>query len=394
MDITQVEYKRKQYALKHTLSYLNDLKNLSVELNTTKASDAFKNIDENQDNIKKALTRLFNPDLQIPPEIVRDFAIVLYEYYDKRSRWQEWLELGHLALEACQQLLDTYSMGEAYPNICNNLGRTYRMLSNYEKAIELYKEALDKSLKSELKSDALVNMADIYRLTQKYDKALQYAERAIETAGADKNRKAKGLEYQGLTYRSLKKYDQAIDYLQAALYLRKEAGNFPRLAVVMEFLSTTLGERGDVDSLKQAEVHLQSAIEIATKINDKNLIARCNYSLALVYIKKEKYEKAINIFLEICNYMRDITFRRAEVCFKIEMAYCYIQCNRLKEATVHAQTIYKYRNYLTPDDRVNKSSKITVVFMKTAEYHQQIDNLSEADIFLQFANEFNYYHKL
>lgn len=385
MHQSQLSSKRKLYALRHTVSYLNDLKKWSLEFNTIKASDAFKNIDDNQENIKKALSRIINSDSEIPPEVVRDYAVTICEYYDKRNLWQEWLELGSIGLAACRQLADDYSMGEAYAIICNSLGLSYRMLSNYEKAVEFYQEALDFSQKNELTSSALVNMADIYRLKKKYQEALDYAELAIQLGDADKNCKAKGFEYKGLTYRSLKEYDKAVDYLKAAVDLRRETGNLPRLAVVLEFLSSALTEWGGQDNLQLAEVYIINAIQIAKELKDNNLIGASSYSLGITYLKLEKYDKAIDIFLEVCNYRRDVVFPRGEACLKIEMAYCYLQCGCLKEAIVYAQAVYKYRDYMTQDDRVKKSHQIILVFGKVGEYLKGVGCLSEGEAFLELA---------
>jgi tetratricopeptide (TPR) repeat protein len=313
--------------LNHARFYLSKAQQWSAKFTTTEAPDNLRAMDAKIGNIETALQRTADPDQLDQPELARDLAVTLYDYYDKRCRWDDWVRLGPLGLEACQRLGDTYSLGEAYPAICSGLGIVQRMLGNLEEAMALYEQALEKATRDGLRSDALTNMADIHRLRGEPEQALLCAQQAVKLGqqACDKDREAKGLEYMGLTYTSLKEYDKAIECHERALHLREETGNLPRIALALNFLSADFTQRGGNDDLKRALEGLQRAYEIEAQLENRQRIADYYNATGKLYSRLGEYEKAIEYLQMASGVHSEIAFLRGVAGIHIELAYAYLR---------------------------------------------------------------------
>jgi tetratricopeptide (TPR) repeat protein len=375
--------------LNHARLYLSKAQQWSAKFTTAEAPDNLRAMDAKIGNIETALQRTADPDQLNQPELARDLAVTLYDYYDKRCRWDDWVRLGPLGLEASQRLGDTYSLGEAYPAICNGLGIVHRMLNNLKEAMKLYEQALRRAARDELKSDALTNMADIHRLRGESEQALQCAQQAVELGqqAGDKDREAKGLEYMGLMYTSLKEYDKAIECHERALRLREETGNLPRVALALDFLSAALTERGSNDDLKRALVGYQRAYEIETQLENQQGLARCYVAIGKIYSRLGEYKKAIEYFQMASGFQSEIAFLRGVAVTHIELAYAYLRSGGLEQGVFHTEEASKYRQHLLAPDRVLRAPEFCQALLGTAEYFEQRD-VEQAEDFAQIAIEF------
>jgi len=194
---------KQKAAIGLTRRWLEKLQERNPELKTKNAAKILEwldNPDEFNLNLETVIDCIKNATNTIPPEIIRDFALAIHDYYNKRSKWSEFVELGILGLEACRKIGDSDSMGIAYPALCNNLGLACRMSGKKEEAMSYYQDALKRATRNEERSDALTHMCDIYRLWGKTEKALECGRQAVELAKqiVDSDREAKGLEFTGL----------------------------------------------------------------------------------------------------------------------------------------------------------------------------------------------------
>ena len=287
---------KKRAHLRHARVYLEQLKKWSFEIGTLKCPESLLEIERAKNNISSAFSRTLDPDQLDSSEMTRDFALLLFDYYDKRNGWDQWEYFGSHGLRACKRLDDAYSMGEVYPAICNCFGIVRRMQGKNDEATLFYEQALEKATRDELKSDALTNMADIYRLQGRTEQALQCAQRAIELGqhAGDSSREAKGLEYLGLTYTSLREYDRAIGSYKKALQLHEEVENLPRVALSLASLSNALIERGKKEDLNQVIAYFRRAYQINVQIGNWQGVASNWGGFALIYTKLGEYQKAID----------------------------------------------------------------------------------------------------
>ncbi len=100
---SRAKHIRQQAAIKHTQLYLSKVKVWSADFTTARAPKVLAEMDRQGDNINKALARLTQPQWPMPLETIRDAALTYYGYYEKRSRWREWIALGQAGLVACEQ---------------------------------------------------------------------------------------------------------------------------------------------------------------------------------------------------------------------------------------------------------------------------------------------------
>lgn len=377
--------------IEHTLDYLELAKEWLLELNTKqkKPSQIFSEMDEEQRNIKIALARLPYLYKQIPEE-VRDFSVLVYDYYATRSRWDEWIEFGEIGLKACNELNNKYSLGQVYSQLCNCLGIAHRMMNKFDEAMTYYQEALEKAERNEEKSDALTNMADIYRLRIPPDieKALKSSKDAIKLAEAigDKNRQAKAWEYRGLAYVGLsrKGYNDGINCYEQALALRKETENLPAIAKVLSNLSFVLAHRDNEEDIYKAVECYNQAYQIETELKNNQALGRLNGDIALAYNKLGQYEIAIKLLRKAEESNRKAKYNRARTLNQAQLLHSYLGLNNLEEALNCADYICDNQDKLTAFDCANLLD-FSGMFVTLAKHQQERGNIEKAKGYCQFA---------
>src|SRR6266436_831287 len=374
------EMQKKQAYLKHAKGFLDQLKKWSSEIGTLKCPESLNKIERETNNISSAFSRTLDPDQLDLPEMTRDFALALFDYYDKRSGWDQWESFGSRGLSACKKLGDAYSMGEAYPAICNCFGIVRRMQGKNDEAMLFYSQALEKAARDELRSDALTNMADIYRLQGQAEQALQYAQQAIELGqrSGDSSREAKGLEYLGLTYTSLGEYDRAIALYEHALRLREEAGNLPRVALTLTLLSYALTHRGRKEDLNQAIKYYRLSYEIDVQIKNWQAVARYWGDVAVTYNRLGEYQKAIDNSEQALDRNERIGFRRGVALNHVRLAESYLRLSNFDKALFHAEQACKNLQHLAPFDRKLVLVSFSNVLLDLGKYMQSLGKLTEA----------------
>jgi tetratricopeptide (TPR) repeat protein len=384
-----------QKELNHARLYLARAQQWNVKFTTEEAPENLRKMDSRIGSIEIALQRTADPKQLNQPELARDLAITLSDYYDKRGRWDDWIKLGSLGLEACLKLGDTYSLGEAYPLICNGIGITYRMLGKLNESMSFYEKALERATADAIKSDTFTNMADIHRLFGETEKGILCAQQAVVMGqrSGDKNREAKGLEYMGLTYTALKRYDEAIECHRQALLLREETKNLPRIALVLDFLSAALAYRGAREDLEKALNGYQRALMIEKQLNDSQRIAGCYGALGVIYCKLFEYGKAIENLEMALNLSTEIRFFRGVTVYCIWLAYAYLGSNNLKLALFHISEFCKDYQHLMYPERVALAPIICQILFKLVEHFEIQENLEQirkiAEIAIKFALEAN-----
>jgi tetratricopeptide (TPR) repeat protein len=380
---------QKRAALRQTQLFLEKVKRWSTEFATPKTPEIFKQMDEEKGNLKKALARL--PDFydQIPEQI-RDFSLLIYDYYSTRSRWDEWIEFGELGLKACEKLGDQYSLGQVYSQLCNYLGIAHRMMNKFDEAMEYYKKAFNKAERNEEKSDALTSMADIYRLKfpPETEKALQSSEEAIKLAQeiGDKNREAKSWEYKGLAYVGLGRegYDDGINCYKKALALRKETENLPGVAKMLSTFIFALVNRGSNEDINQAIEYYEKAYEIEKSLDNQQSLGRLDGDIAVAYNKLGKYKEAIEFSRNAATSNENAKYWRAYTLNQARLLHSYFGLKNVEEALKCADYVCENQKKLTAFDLANLPD-LSGMFVELAKYQQERVNIEKAKEYCQFA---------
>jgi len=323
------------------------------------------------------------------------------ELLQTRSQWEEWIEFGQLGMEACKRINDPYSMDEVYPTLCNNLGIANRMLGNFEEAMSFYQDALEKAKYEKEKSDALTNMCDIYRLWGQTEQALKYGDQAKKLA-PDKSRKAKALEFMGLTYVSDQNYDAGIGCYRQSLKLRRETGNQQKEVLNFSYLAFALSHRNqNKEDLYEALYCYEQAKEIEENLDNKQSLGRLKGDIAVAYNKLaryegenkvERYEEAKNLSLESYSYndsdgVHGIGYKRGATLNQARLIDSYLGLNELEKALESARYVCKNRESLNHFDRINLHD-LSAMLIQISQYLKKRGKMREATELCEVAIEF------
>lgn len=196
-----------------------------------------------------------------------------------------------------------YMAGQSYA--LSELGRSYRYISNYSKAIQLHQKALkiaEKSNNLEFKISSLNYLGVVYRRTSSVRTAMDFNQQALELAEAVKN-PSEGIKRSinvslnsiGNIYILLKQYDLAISYFERSMKLEAELNNMLGLAVNHQNIGRCQEE---MEMLDKALENYTTSLAYNEQIDNNMGRVICKNSIAKVYIKKEQYEEALKLIEE------------------------------------------------------------------------------------------------
>ncbi|MBW4673200.1 MAG: CHAT domain-containing protein [Desmonostoc geniculatum HA4340-LM1] len=195
--------------------------------------------------------------------------------YDSLGEKQEALKYYNQALP----IFRAVSKREGEATTLNNIGAVYSDLGEKQQALKYYNQALlvrravtDKGGEA----NTLNNIGAVYSDLGEKQQALKYYNQAlpIRRAVGDKRGEANTLHNIGGVYSSLGEKQEALKYFNQALPIRRAVGDRGGEANTLFYMAFLERDRGN---LKQAQTHIQAAIEIIedlrTKIADKELRA-------------------------------------------------------------------------------------------------------------------------
>ncbi len=193
-----------------------------------------------------------------------------------------------------------YAAGQAYA--LNELGRTYRNTSQYEKAIALHKEALQIAEKSdhlELKVYSLNNLGVVYRRMYSIQMAMDYNQRALELAQTvdkppESLKRGINLSFNciGNLYLILEQYGPAIVYFEKSLKLEAELDNTRGVAVNYHNIGRCFEEQGQLDLALE---NYRTSLAYDEQIDNDLGRVICKTSIAQVYLKQNLTDEALSL---------------------------------------------------------------------------------------------------
>jgi len=193
-----------------------------------------------------------------------------------------------------------YAAGQSYA--LNELGRAYRNISQYDKAIALHKEALaiaEKADNLDFRVYSLNNLGVAYRRISSIRTAMDYNQRALELAQTveDPSKSLKrsiNVSYNciGHLYLMLEQYDQAIVYFEKSLKLEAELDNKLGLAVNHQNIGRCLEEQGKLDLALE---NYRTSLAYNEQIDSDRGRVICKTSISQVYLKQNQTDDALNL---------------------------------------------------------------------------------------------------
>ncbi|TLF46316.1 tetratricopeptide repeat protein [Maribacter aurantiacus] len=195
---------------------------------------------------------------------------------------------------------NNYPEAELYA--INQIGRVYRDISNYPKALALFQEALKLSIQAENIEFRIysLNMISVaYRRTEAIKSALDYSQEALELAETIKPEdRSIGLKRSinvslnsiGNIYQLLEQYELAIQKFKESMQLEKELGNKLGLAINHQNVGECYEAQG---KLEPALENFQKSLSYNEEINSEKGKIICNYSIAHVYVHMDRMDEAL-----------------------------------------------------------------------------------------------------
>lgn len=217
-----------------------------------------------------------------------------------------------------QYLVDLYKEkkyleGESY--VLNAMGEYCRNTSQYDKAILFHQKALVKAEAAENKQlhvRSLNMLGVVYRRIEDIRKALDYHQEALVLAESIEERTvvvkksiAVSLNSMGNIYLVLEQYDLAAQRFKKSMEIEESVGNKLGLAINYHNIGYTKEATGDLEG---ALIDYRKSLQYNDEIDSDLGRVICNSTIGRVYIKQEKYQKAVKILettLEMGKELRD-----------------------------------------------------------------------------------------
>ncbi|MBR9845017.1 MAG: sensor histidine kinase [Algicola sp.] len=194
----------------------------------------------------------------------------------KRGNYSVGLENSLSAI----QTFETRNLLDELSSAYNNLAEAYYNTHQVDKALEFNMKALN--VREQLKDSAGIkastkNIAGLYSDRKEHRKAIEYYEKVLDLLNPEEDQAIRGevLPRIGSEYLQFKDYDKAAEYLVEGLKFNRRTNND-------DGILRTLNAVGELNmqqnKLKLAEIQLNEAYNIATKIDNKPELLK-NYRL-------------------------------------------------------------------------------------------------------------------
>ncbi|MEO1010708.1 MAG: tetratricopeptide repeat protein, partial [Bacteroidota bacterium] len=272
-----------------------------------------------------------------------------------------------------------FKEGQVYA--LNQLGRRYRNLSQYTKAIPLHQKALDIADRAnhlEFKVSSLNMLGVVYRRTSSIRTAMDYNQRALQLAETVKD-PSKGLKRNinislngiGSLYKMLKQYNLAIQHFERSLKLEAELGNTLGLALNSQNIGECLEELGQ---LNKALEHYRMSLSYNKEIDNDMGRVICNSGIAQIHIKQQRPKEAIELLrptLVIAERLGDgFLISPAQ----IRLGWGLFMAKQYKEAEEHmTRGLEVAQKYNLRIESAQASHLLSGLFQKTGDYRKALE---------------------
>jgi tetratricopeptide (TPR) repeat protein len=218
-------------------------------------------------------------------------------------------ESGHILEEQNQleKARDFFNMGleiskmADYPKgtgeCLRGIGRIHWRNSEYKKAILSFKKCLKISKKAndlKLLASAQIDLGNVYDEINKTEEAIECYNTSLNIMKNTKNISETARAYGNFSilYRRIQDFDKAIEYGSEFIRLGKSLHNLKLIGYGYAGVSYCYAQINDIPN---AEDHAKKAENIASKIDNENIMYQVNKTNALISKKNKKWNEAIRL---------------------------------------------------------------------------------------------------
>ncbi len=261
-----------------------------------------------------------------------DCLVRLGRVYRQMGRYGKALEL----LEEAHELSTELKLGGLAATSLTVAGKVYRDLGHYEKALEHHRRALSirKSINNDRIGEDLLSIGTINRFLGQYPKAIKHLERALEVFRRYNVRRfeAAALSEIGAVYRMMGQSEKALTYHEQALAISREMKNRVQEQYDLLYIGIAHFPLGQASKALQ---YFEQSLAIAREIQDPKgeAVSLLNMSDALSRMKQlDKAREAATRCREIFSELGEVEFIwRSELC----LGRIINRQGRHEEALVH-----------------------------------------------------------
>jgi len=189
---------------------------------------------------------------------------------------------------------------KALASALNNMGISYDMQGNYEKALDFYIQSL--KIKEELDDKesiarSLNNIGVVLSSLGKNREALPYYTQALDIKEELGDRPGMASQYIniGNIYKENNDLPRAMEFYRKALDIYRETGNQSGIASVLFNIGSV---EARADNLRAARSYLRRSLELRRQMGEKESLARTLIELGGVYRRLRGYDQAVRILEE------------------------------------------------------------------------------------------------
>ncbi|MFN6534948.1 MAG: tetratricopeptide repeat protein [Nostoc sp. EkiNYC01] len=218
-------------------------------------------------------------------------------------------------------LVSSFSMGNNNNLIQYNLFRQLEIWGYYSEQIQIYTNILNKErVPANLKILAFLGLGKVYRHLADYHRAISFSQKALALSQkiSDSEGIVNALDNLGIAYVDsadfkrvgLANFKRAIDCFQESLVISINAELFPEQAKCLGNLGYVYGKK---NKFSKAIYYLEESLSIANQIGDRILQAKALQNLGNCYVYKRDYQKAIGYFEQSLSISKEYDNRSGEM---------------------------------------------------------------------------------
>ena len=289
-----------------------------------------------------------------------------------------------------------YQDGQSY--VLNHLGRQYRDISQFSKAIGLHLSALEIARACEnieLKVYSLNMLGVVYSRMDALKSALNYYQDALALAETIENPSLSikrsinvSLNGVGNIYRKLRQYSPAIEKFSEALKLEESLGNKLGLAINYQ----NIGECYEAqDKLEEALENFEISLSYNNQINSERGRIICNYSIAHVYAHQGKNEEAQAILEEVLSNAVKLDDQKIISEVLINLGVALLSQKKYEEADTRLKESLKIaKRYNLPEQIISACKSLSKIWELKGDYKKAFQYYQEAkSLESEITNTFN-----
>jgi len=277
-----------------------------------------------------------------------------------------------------------YLYGQAYA--LNQLGRIYRDISSYPKALDLFQDALKISINAnsiEFRVYSLNMISVVYRKMEAIKSSLDYSQEALELAetvpepstGLKRSINV-SLNSIGNIYQMLEQYDLAIDKFEKSMILEKELDNKLGLAINHQNLGECYEAQGKLEPALQ---NFRKSLVYNEIIDSEKGKIICNYSIAHVYIHNGKINEAVNILQTNLNKAIALGDKKIVTIIYINLGWAFIQLGDYDLAETNLETgLSMARKYEINAEIAEANKFLSELWIKRDDYKKGMGYYKES----------------